>query len=110
MTLEGEGCLHSNPSGMPPCVDHKVFQCLRRLRVVLHEVDSWCLAHSTFFFVEKWRKVFQFSSIPTKDKHGPYKRRLKNCFKGWSLVRPSLSVRHIHCVSMTALEHSPSRT
>ena len=64
----------------------------------------WCLAHSTFF-AEKWRNIFQFSSIPTEYRHGPYKRRLKNCFKGWSLVRPSMSLRHMHhCMSMNALE------
>ena len=61
-------------------------------------------AHSTFF-AEKWRNIFQFSSIPTEYRHGPYKRRLKNCFKGWSLVRPSVSLRHMHhCMSMNALE------
>ena len=64
----------------------------------------WCLAHSTFF-AEKWRNIFQFSSIPTEYRHGPYNRRLKNCFKGWSLVRPSMSLRHMHhCMSMNALE------
>ena len=64
----------------------------------------WCLAHSTFF-AEKWRNIFQFSSIPTEYRHGPYKRRLKNCFKGWSLVRPSVSLRHMHhSMSMNALE------
>ena len=64
----------------------------------------WCLAHSTFF-AEKWRNIFQFSSIPTEYRHGPYKRRLKNCFKGWSLVRLSVSLRHMHhCMSMNALE------
>ena len=64
----------------------------------------WCLAHSTFF-AEKWRNIFQVSSIPTEYRHGPYKRRLKNCFKGWSLVRPSMSLRHMHhCMSMNALE------
>ena len=57
------------------------------------------------FFAEKWRNVFQFSSIPTEYRHGPYKRRLKSCFKGWSLVRPSMSLRHMHhCMSMNALE------
>ena len=64
----------------------------------------WCLAHSTFF-AEKWRNIFQFSSIPTEYRHGPYQRRLKSCFKGWSLVRPSVSLRHMHqCMSMNALE------
>ena len=64
----------------------------------------WCLGHSTFF-AEKWRNIFQFSSIPTEYRHGPYKRRLKNCFKGWSLVRPSVSLRHMHhFMSMNALE------
>ena len=64
----------------------------------------WCLAHSTFF-AEKWRNIFQFSSIPTEYRHGPYKRRLKNCFKAWSLVRPSMSLHHMHhCMSMNALE------
>ena len=64
----------------------------------------WCLAHSTFF-AQKWRNIFQFSSIPTEYRHGPYKRRLKNCFKGWSLVRPSMSLRHMHhCMSMNALD------
>ena len=65
----------------------------------------WCLAHSTFFFAEKWRNIFQLSSIPTQYRHGPYRRRLKNCFKGWSLVRPSMSLHHMHhCMSMNALE------
>ena len=49
--------------------------------------------------------IFQFSSIPTEYRHGPYKKRLKNCFKGWSLVRPSVSLRHMHhCMSMNAVE------
>ena len=61
-----------------------------------------CLAHST---TEKWRNIFQFSSIPIEYKHGPYKRRLKNCFKGGSLVRPSMSLYHMHhCMTMNALE------
>ena len=65
----------------------------------------WCLAHSTFF-AEQRRNIFQFSSIPTEYRPGPYKRRPNNCFKGWSLVRPSMSVRHMHhCImSMNALE------
>ena len=43
--------------------------------------------------------------IPTEYRHGPYKRRLKNCFKGWSLVSPSVSLCHMHhCMSMNALE------
>ena len=64
----------------------------------------WCLAHSTFF-AEKWRNIFQFSSIPTEYRHGNYKRRLKNCFKGWSLVRPSMSLRHMHhCMCMNGME------
>ena len=64
----------------------------------------WCLAHSTFF-AENRRNIFQFSCIPTEYRHGPYKRKLKNCFKGWSLVRPSMSLRHMrHCLSMNALE------
>ena len=63
-----------------------------------------CLAHSALF-AEKWRKSSQFSSISTEYKHEPYKRRLKNCFKGWSLVRPSLSLGHMHyCMSMNTLE------
>ena len=63
----------------------------------------WCLAPSNFF-AEKWRNFFQFSSIPIEYRHGPYKWRLKNCFKGWSLVRPNMSFRHMHhCMSMNAL-------
>ena len=64
----------------------------------------WCSAHATCF-AEKWRNIFQFSSIPTEYRHGPYRRRLKNCFKAWSLVRPSMSLRHVHhCMSINALE------
>ena len=64
----------------------------------------WCLAHSTSF-AEKWRNIFQFSSIPTEYRHGPYKRRLRNGFKGWSLVRQGMSLRHMHhCMSMNAPE------
>ena len=64
----------------------------------------WCLAHSSFF-AQKWRTFFQFSFVPTEYRHGPYKRRLKNCFNAWSLVRPSMSLRHMHhCMSMNALE------
>ena len=63
-----------------------------------------CLAHSTFF-AEKCRNIFQSFSIPTEYRHGPYKRRLQNCFKGWSLARPSMSHRHMHhSMSMNALE------
>ena len=73
--------------------------------MVPHQVDPLVLGTSPFFFAEKWRNVFQFSSIPTEYRHGPYKRRLKNCFKGWSLVRPRMSLRHMHhCMSMNALE------
>ena len=69
-----------------------------------HQMGSLVLAHSTFF-AEKWRNIFQFCSISTEYKHGPYNRRLKNCFKGWSFMRPSLLMRHMrHCMSMTALE------
>ena len=68
----------------------------------------WCLAHCTCF-AEKWRNVFQFSSIPIEYRHGPYERRLKNCFKDWCLVRPSMLLRHMHhCMSMNALEQSHS--
>ena len=57
------------------------------------------------FFAEKWRNIFQFSSIPTEYRHGRDKRRLQNCSKGWSLVRPSMSSGHMqHCMSMNALE------
>ena len=64
----------------------------------------WCLVNSTFFD-EKWSSIFHFSSIPTEYRHGPYKRRLENCYKGWSLVRPSMSLCHLHhCMSMNALE------
>ena len=67
--------------------------------------SHWCLAHSTFL-LEKWRNIFHFSSIPTPYRHGPYKRRLKNCFQGWSLVRPSMALRHMHhCMSMNSPEH-----
>ena len=94
---------------MSPCNDHKVFQSLGRLWLVPHHGDSLVLGTFYFFFVETWRNIFQFSSIPTKGKHGPYKKRLKKCFKGWSLVRPHLSVRHMHhCMSMTALEQGLS--
>ena len=58
-----------------------------------------------YFFVRTWRNMFQFSSIPTEYKHAPYKRRVKHCLKGWSLVRPSLSVQDMHhCMSMTTIE------
>ena len=69
----------------------------------------WCLVHSTFC-AEKCRNTFQFSSIPTEYRHGPYKRRLKNCFKGWSLVRPKMSLRHMHHrMSMNVLEQGVLR-
>ena len=64
----------------------------------------WCLAHSAFF-AEKCRSIFQFSSIPTEYRHGPYTEEAQNCLKGWSLVRPSMSLHHMHhCMSMNALE------
>ena len=64
----------------------------------------WCLAHSTFF-AGRWRNIFQFSSIPTEYRHGPYTEEAQNCLKGWSLVRRSVSLRHMHhCMSMNALE------
>ena len=45
------------------------------------------------------------TSIPREYRHGFYKRNLKNCFQGWSLVRPSMSLRHMHhCMFMNALE------
>ena len=90
---------------MPPCVDHKIFKSLGRLRLVPHQVDPLVLGTFHFFFAENWRNIFQFSSIPTEYRHGPYKRRLKNYFKGWSLGRPSMSLRQMHhCMSMNALE------
>ena len=60
----------------------------------------WCLAHSTFFVV-KWRNIFQFSSIPTEYRHGPYKRRLQNFFQGLVLgeakyVPPQHAPWHVH--------------
>ena len=64
----------------------------------------WWLAHSTFV-AQKWRNIYHFPSIPTKYRHGPYKRRPQNCFKGWSLVRPSISLRNMHhWMSMNAPE------
>ena len=75
-----------------------------------HGVDFGLLVHKSPFMADKrdplvLSNIFQFSSIPTEYWHGPYKRRLKNCFKGWSLVRPSMSLRHMHhCMSMNALE------
>ena len=63
----------------------------------------WCLAGSPGF-AEKWRNIFQFSFIPTEYRHGPYKRRLKYCFKGWAVVTPSMFLRHMHhCMSMNAM-------
>ena len=71
--------------------------------MVPQQVDPLVLG-TLHFFAEKWRNMFQFSSIPTEYRHGPHKRRLKNCFKGWFLVRPSMSLRHMHhCMSMNAL-------
>ena len=82
----------------------------------------WCLAHSTFLaerwrniglashkrrrsVQERWRNIFRFSYIPTEYMHGPCKRRLRNCFKGWSLIKLTLSVRHMHhCMTMRAIE------
>ena len=64
----------------------------------------WCLADSTPLS-EKWRNIFQFSSIRTEYRRGPYKSKVRKCFKGRSLVRPSMSLRHMHhCMSMNALE------
>ena len=34
---------HSNPSGTPPCVDHKIFKSVGRLRLVPHQVDPLVL-------------------------------------------------------------------
>ena len=43
--------------------------------------------------------------LATSEPQVHHKMRLKNCFKGWSLVRPSVSLRHMHhCMSMKALE------
>ena len=68
-----------------------------------NQVDPLVLG--TFnFFCRAMENIFQMSPIRT-GRHGPYKRRLKNCFKGWSLVKPSMSLCHMHhCMSMNALE------
>ena len=57
------------------------------------------------FFCREMENHFSFFSIPTEYRHGPYKTRHQNCFKGWSLVTPSMSLPHMHhCMSMNALE------
>ena len=56
---------------------------------------------------EEVEEVVEVGAGRGKEKpHNPLMiRRLKNCFKGWSLVRPSMSLRHMHhCMSMNALE------
>ena len=65
--------------------------------IQLHTQDVDAVVESVTAHAEK--------GAGTKTTLRPYKRRLKNCFKGWSLVRPSVSLRHMHhCMSMKALE------
>ena len=73
-----------------------------------HQVDPLVLGTIHFFVAENWRNIFQTSSIATEYRRGPYKRRLKNCFKDRSLVGPAMSIRHMqHFMSMNALAQGP---
>lgn len=64
----------------------------------------WICAHSSFF-ARKYGSIYLFSSIPTERKNQPFKRDLKNCFKGWSLRRPMFTRNGLrHVVNMDALD------
>ena len=64
----------------------------------------WICAHSNFF-ARKYGSIYLFSSIPTERKNQPFKRDLKNCFKGWSLRRPMFTRNGLrHVVNMDALD------
>ena len=72
--------------------------------MVPHQVDPLVLG-TFYFFCGEMEEHFSVFLHPNGVWHRPYKRRLKNCFKGWSLVRPSMSLRHMHhCMSMNAVQ------
>ena len=104
--MEGEGDVHTLTQVERHRALTQSFRKLGESQVGPQPGGSIGAWHIPLFFAEKWRNIFQFSSIPTEYRHGPYKRRLTNCFKGWPLVRPNMSLRHMHhCMSMNALEH-----
>ena len=64
----------------------------------------WRLAHSTFL-LRNGGNCFSFPPSQRKIGMGLTRGGSKNWFKGWSLVRPSMSLRHMHhCMTMNALE------
>ena len=78
------------------CADPVNFSCL------VCPVGS-LLGGRPWVSTRKWGLAFSFP-FSSASVFAAFKR-LKNCFKGWSLVRPSVSLRHMHhCMSMNALE------
>ena len=64
----------------------------------------WAVAHSGFY-VERYRSIYLFSSIPTEFRNSRFKVELRNCFKGWSVRRPLLNRWGLkHVVNMHALD------
>ena len=52
----------------------------------------WAVAHSRFY-MERYRSIYLFSSIPTEHRNSRFKVELRMCFKGWSVRRPLLNRR-----------------
>ena len=62
------------------------------------------VCHSTFY-IETYRNLYIFSSIPTERRHSVFKLDLRHCYLGYSMSRPHLSQRGLkHVVNMHALD------
>ena len=72
--------------------------------MVSHQVDP--LVIGTFhFFCREMEEYFSVFLHPNGVSAWALQEEAQNCSKGWSLVRPSMSLRHMHhCMSMNALE------
>jgi hypothetical protein len=64
----------------------------------------WVASHSGFF-VEKYRSLYLFSSIPSEHRNRRFKRALKNSMRGWCMRHPTLATRGLaHVLNMESLD------
>ena len=70
----------------------KLGRCWSRLGWRPSPWVHWVVAHSGFF-VEKYRSLYLFSSIPSEKRNRRFKVGLKNSMRGWCLRHPRLAAR-----------------
>jgi hypothetical protein len=64
----------------------------------------WACAHSCFF-IETYRTIFSFSSIPTEHRHQRFKQDLRNTCSAWKFRDPLRCKGYLkRCVEMDALD------